>query len=151
MHELQAQAMEAAGIRLLEELTGLNLATFEDIANWRSVDNEFDRLLSDISSEEHHRAIIAVWSALFQDPALVTQLFKLNKLGYLDSMGSMDLYYTMVYIPTEQWAQRIDGYLTNPFATVATAKSVVRTRLAFNLAPADQPSYDFSKVGLDLP
>ncbi|MBI2868053.1 MAG: hypothetical protein HYX97_06935 [Chloroflexi bacterium] len=151
MHELQAQAFEAAGVRLLEELTGYNLSTFEEIEYWRSVDSNFDRILSQRETEEHNRAYLAVWGALLQDSALTSLRYKLTTFNYLDSRGSLDLFAYMVALPMQEWAGSVDTYLANLDATVTAAKEIVRKRLVYNLAAARRPSNDFSKTALTLP
>ncbi|MBI3953892.1 MAG: hypothetical protein HY330_05205 [Chloroflexi bacterium] len=151
MKELQAQAFEAAGVRLLEELTGYNLATFEEVESWGYVDTTFDRVVAESATEEHNRAYLAAWGALLQDPALAALRWKLTTFGYLDSRGSLDLFAYAVSLPWQEWSQRIDSYLSNSTATVATAKTVVRSRLVYNLPPNQRPPGEFWKTGGTLP
>ncbi|MDP2953093.1 MAG: CARDB domain-containing protein [Chloroflexota bacterium] len=154
MSEVQAQAFEAAGVRLLEELTGYNLGAFEEVESWRSVDANFERILSQQQTDEHDRGYLAAWGAVLNDPALDSLGFmrwKLTTFGYLDSRSSLDLFTYMVAIPWQQWAQRTDTYLSNLPATAATAKGLVRKRLLYNLPPPQRPSFDFATVAFSLP
>jgi hypothetical protein len=152
MAELLAQAFEAAGVRLLEELTGYNLTAFDEITYWRHVDSNFDEVVSKHETgEEHNRGFLAAWGAVLNDPALATLRYKLTTFNSLDSAGNLDLYSYMVAIPWQTWAQRIDGYVANQTSTISTAKGLVRKRLAYSLPPDERPSFDFSKSAFSLP